>query len=62
MFFYFLLKVTIVINYELAINYPFSPHINQNNNGSFTYGNITYSEYTKEDFMDKFIQLEIGKK
>ena len=41
---------------------PFLPHMNQNNDGSFTYGNITYSEYTEEDFMEKFSHLERGKK
>ena len=40
----------------------FLPHINRNNDGSFTYGNITYAEYTEDDFMEKFSHLERGKK
>ena len=41
---------------------PFLPHINRNNDSSFTYKNITYSEYNKPDFMDKYGHLERGKK
>ncbi len=41
---------------------PFLPHINRNNDGSFTYNDITYTEYTEEDFMEKFSHLERGKK
>ncbi len=41
---------------------PFLPHINRNNDGNFTYKNITYSEYNKPDFMDKYGHLERGKK
>lgn len=41
---------------------PFLPHINRNNDGSFTYENITYSQYSGEDFMEKFSHLERGKK
>lgn len=41
---------------------PFLPHINRNNDGSFTYKNITYSEYNNTDFMEKYGDLERGKK
>ena len=41
---------------------PFLPHINRNSDGSFTYKNITYTEYNEEYFIEKFSQLEIGKK
>ena len=41
---------------------PFLPHINPNNDGSFIYRNITYYEYSEEDFMEKFSHLERGKK
>ena len=41
---------------------PFLPHINQNNYGSFAYGNSTYYEYTEEDFMEKFSHLKRGKR
>ena len=41
---------------------PFLPHINRNSDGSFTYKNITYTEYNEEDFIEKFSHLDRGKK
>lgn len=41
---------------------PFLPHINRNNDESFTYNNINYSIYSEPDFMEKFQNIKRGKK
>ena len=52
----------VIIGFYIWRFSPFLPHINRNNDGSFTYENITHKEYNEEDFMEKFSQLERGKK
>jgi hypothetical protein len=41
---------------------PLLPHIDRNDDGSFTYNNITYVEYTGSDFIEKFENIKRGKK
>lgn len=41
---------------------PFLPHIDRNEDGSFTYNNITYVMYTESDFVEKFENTKRGKK
>lgn len=52
----------IVIAFYIWRFSPFLPHISRNNDGSFSYENITYTEYNEGDYMDKFSHLERGKK
>ncbi|MEG0844238.1 MAG: hypothetical protein RSD22_11560 [Romboutsia sp.] len=41
---------------------PFLPHINRNSDESFIYNNIRYSIYSEPDFVEKFQNIERGKK
>lgn len=41
---------------------PFLPHIDRNDDGTFTYDNVIYIDYIEPDFMEKFGHLERGKK
>ncbi len=52
----------IILEFYIWIFFPFLPHIDRNNDGSFTYRNTTYSEYNKEDFLEKFSHLKRGRK
>ena len=52
----------VIIGFYIWRVSPFLPHISRNNDGSFTYKNITYIEYNEEDFMEKFSHLKRGKK
>ena len=41
---------------------PLLPHIDRNNDGTFTFKGITYIEYSEPDFIEKFEHLKRGKK
>ena len=45
-----LLSCIIILGFYIWRFSPFLPHINRNDDGRFTYGNVTYTEYTEEDF------------
>ena len=45
-----LLCCIIILGFYIWRLYQFLLHINRNDDGSFTYGNVTYTEYTEEDF------------
>ena len=57
-----ILVVSCIVGFYIWRFSPFLQHINRNNDGSFTYENITYTEYNEDDFMEKFSHLERGKK
>ncbi|WP_288222470.1 hypothetical protein [uncultured Clostridium sp.] len=56
-----LICISIIIFYIWRFS-PFLPHIDRNEDESFTYNNVTYIMYQGADFLEKFKNTKRGKK
>lgn len=57
----FLIGLSVFVFYLLRFS-PLLPHIDRNDDGTFTFKGITYIEYFEPDFIERFGHLKRGKK